>query len=114
MKRTNWRPLARYRLPAWHVPVISLVLNAAAFLVFPAWANLAAARPTMIGSVVYVFVYTVWLKRISAQMILIGGSAGAIPPLVGWAATGALLDLTALALFLVVLLRTPPRFLVAR
>ena len=62
------------------------------------------------GTVVYVFVYTVWLKRATPQNIVIGGAAGAIPPLVGWAAVTGRLDLTALSLFLVIFFWTPPHF----
>jgi protoheme IX farnesyltransferase len=60
--------------------------------------------------VIYIFVYTIWLKRSTPQNIVIGGSAGAIPPLVGWAAATGTIDLTALALFAVVFFWTPPHF----
>jgi heme o synthase len=73
-------------------------------------ANLLAASLALAGSLIYVFVYTIWLKRSTPQNIVIGGSAGAIPPLVGWAAATGRLDLTALSLFAVIFFWTPPHF----
>jgi protoheme IX farnesyltransferase len=73
-------------------------------------ANLLAAALALFGALFYVFVYTFWLKRSTPQNIVIGGAAGAVPPLVGWAAATGRLDLTALALFGVVFFWTPPHF----
>jgi heme o synthase len=75
-----------------------------------AWANLLAAGLALLATLIYVFIYTIWLKRSTPQNIVIGGAAGAIPPLVGWAAVTGGLDLTALSLFLVIFLWTPPHF----
>src|SRR5207302_710139 len=75
-----------------------------------AYANLLAAGLTLLATLIYVFVYTIWLKRATPQNIVIGGAAGAIPPLVGWAAVTGRLDLTAISLFLVIFLWTPPHF----
>jgi hypothetical protein len=74
------------------------------------WTNLLAAALALAGTLIYVFVYTIWLKRATPQNIVIGGAAGAIPPLVGWAAVTGRLDLTALALFAVIFFWTPPHF----
>jgi protoheme IX farnesyltransferase len=110
MSRTRRRPLPTGRIPAWHALTLGIVLNVLAFAVLWAGANLLAALLAIAGTVIYIFVYTIWLKRSTPQNIVIGGSAGAIPPLVGWAATTGTIDLTALALFAVVFFWTPPHF----
>ncbi len=110
MTRTRRRPLPAGRIPAYHALVFGIVLNALAFLVLSTWANVLAASLALLGSLIYVFVYTIWLKRSTPQNIVIGGAAGAIPPLVGWAAASGTLDLTALALFGVIFFWTPPHF----
>jgi protoheme IX farnesyltransferase len=110
MKRTRRRPLPNGRIPAWHALPIGAVLNAAAFAVLASLANLLAALLALSGTLIYVFVYTVWLKRTTPQNIVIGGAAGAIPPLVGWAAVTGTLDLTAISLFLLIFFWTPPHF----
>jgi protoheme IX farnesyltransferase len=89
---------------------LGIALNALAFAVLWAGANLIAAALALAGTLIYVFVYTVWLKRWTAQNIVIGGAAGAVPPLVGWAAATGGLDLTALALFGIIFFWTPPHF----
>ncbi len=99
MNRTRRRPLPSGRIPAWHALAIGIVLNVLAFAVLWAGANLLAAVLALAGALFYVFVYTFWLKRSTPQNIVIGGAAGAMPPLVGWAAATGRLDLTALALF---------------
>src|SRR5207245_4872912 len=110
MSRTRKRPLPGGRIPALHALVLGIVLNVGAFAVLWAWANLLAASLALAGSLIYVFVYTMWLKRSTPHNIVIGGAAGAMPPLVGWAAATGRLDLTALALFGVVFFWTPPHF----
>jgi len=110
MNRTRRRPLPSGRIPAWHALAIGIALNALAFAVLWAGANFLAAALALAGTLVYVFVYTIWLKRSTPQNIVIGGAAGAMPPLVGWAAATGRLDLTALALFGVVFFWTPPHF----
>ncbi len=110
MSRTRRRPLPGGRIPAWHALAIGVVLNALAFAVLWSGANLLAAVLALLGTVIYVFVYTIWLKRSTPQNIVIGGAAGAVPPLVGWAAATGHLDITALALFGVVFFWTPPHF----
>jgi heme o synthase len=110
MKRTRRRPIPDGRIPAWHGLALGVALNVAAFAVFLSLTNLLAAVLALSGTVIYVFVYTLWLKRWTTQNIVIGGAAGAIPPLVGWAAVTGRLDLTAISLFLVIFLWTPAHF----
>lgn len=110
MKRTRRRPIPDGRIPAWHGLALGVVLNAAAFAVLAALTNLLAAALALTGTLIYVFVYTLWLKRWTTQNIVIGGAAGAMPPLVGWAAVTGRLDLTAISLFLVIFLWTPTHF----
>jgi protoheme IX farnesyltransferase len=110
MHRTRHRPIPAGRIPAWHALALGIGLNAAAFVTLATLANLVAALLALSGTLIYVFVYTIWLKRTSPQNIVIGGAAGAIPPLVGWAAVTGRLDLTALSLFLVIFFWTPPHF----
>ena len=110
MSRTRRRPLPTGRIPAWHALTLGIVLNAIAFAVLWAGANVLAAALALAGTLIYVFVYTIWLKRSTPQNIVIGGSAGAIPPLVGWAAATGSIDLTALSLFAVIFFWTPPHF----
>ena len=110
MSRTRRRPIPDGRIPAWHALVLGIALNVLAFAVLAGLANLVAALLALLGTLIYVFVYTIWLKRSTPQNIVIGGSAGAIPPLVGWAAVTGSVDLTALSLFLVVFFWTPPHF----
>ncbi len=110
MSRTRARPLPGGRIPPWHALTLGVVLNALAFAVLWAGANLLAASLALAGTLIYVFVYTIWLKRSTPQNIVIGGAAGAVPPLVGWAAATGRLDVTALALFGVIFFWTPPHF----
>jgi protoheme IX farnesyltransferase len=110
MMRTRRRPIPDGRIPAWHAVVIGIALVAVSFAVLWAWANLLAAVLALAGALIYVFVYTIWLKRWTPLNIVIGGSAGAVPPLVGWAAATGRLDFTALALFGVIFFWTPPHF----
>jgi protoheme IX farnesyltransferase len=110
MTRTRRRPLPAGRIAPWHALVLGIGLNLAAFAVLGAFANLLAAVLALLGAAFYVLVYTMWLKRSTPQNIVIGGAAGAVPPLVGWAAASGRLDLTALSFFAVVLFWTPPHF----
>ncbi|HEY1455530.1 MAG TPA: heme o synthase [Candidatus Dormibacteraeota bacterium] len=110
MSRTRSRPLPDGRIPPWHALALGIALNALAFAVLAAGANLLAAWLALAGAVIYVLVYTVWLKRGTTQNIVIGGAAGAVPPLVGWAAATGGLDLTALSFFALIFLWTPPHF----
>ena len=110
MTRTRKRPLPGGRIPTAHALGLGVALNAVAFVVLTAWANVLAATLALAGTLIYVFVYTMWLKRSTPQNIVIGGAAGAVPPLVGWAAATGGLDATAIALFGVIFFWTPPHF----
>jgi protoheme IX farnesyltransferase len=110
MTRTRRRPLPAGRIPPWHALAIGVLLNVVAFGVLWVGANLLAAGLALAGTLIYVFVYTIWLKRSTPQNIVIGGAAGAVPPLVGWAAATGYLDLNALAFFGVIFFWTPPHF----
>jgi heme o synthase len=110
MGRTALRPLPSGRMTPAHVLLFGLSLAAGAFLLFLTQVNGVAAMLALAGFLYYVLIYTLWLKRRSPQNIVIGGGAGAFPPLVGWAAVTGNVSLTALGLFLVVVLWTPPHF----
>jgi protoheme IX farnesyltransferase len=110
MRRTASRPVASERVPARHAAVFGLVLTVLAFVVLWWGANLLAAALAMTGTALYLLVYTKWLKRATAQNIVIGGAAGAIPPMVGWAAVTGSLALPPLLLFGIIFLWTPPHF----
>ncbi len=108
--RTASRPVAAGRISPARATAFGLLLSALAFAVLAAFANPLAAALSLSGGAFYVVVYTCWLKRSTAQNIVIGGAAGAIPPLAGWAAAHGSLGLGAGFLFLIVLLWTPPHF----
>ena len=110
MSRTWQRPVPSQRVSPNKALGFGILLNLAAFLVLAAWVNLLAAGLTLAATLFYVFIYTSWLKRSSPQNIVIGGAAGSIPPVVGWAAITGGLDLPALYLFAVVFFWTPPHF----
>jgi protoheme IX farnesyltransferase len=110
MARTRLRPIPSGRMDAVAVLAFGVALATAATAVLAAFANVLAAALALAGFYFYVFVYSRWLKRRTPQNIVIGGAAGAFPPLVGWAAVTGSLDLTALYLFLMVFYWTPPHF----
>ncbi len=110
MDRTRERPLAAGRLQPWQGIIFGIVLAGVSFIVLSLFANLYSAFLAQIGILFYVLVYSAWLKRTTPQNIVIGGAAGAIPPLVGWAAVAGDLNLAALVLFLIIFLWTPPHF----
>src|SRR3981081_3634560 len=110
MSRTRQRPIPGGRIPPWHALALGIALNVIAFGALWAWANVLAASLGLAGTLIYVFVYTIWLKRSTPQNIVIGGAAGAVPPLVGWAAATGHLDLNALALFGGIFFLTAPHF----
>ncbi|MGH7560861.1 MAG: heme o synthase [Gemmatimonadales bacterium] len=110
MARTRARPIPSGRLPAGAGLLFGLGLGATAFLLFWEFVNPLAAWLALGGFLFYVGVYTMWLKRWSPQNIVIGGAAGAFPPLVGWAAMTNSLDLAALYLFAIIFYWTPPHF----
>jgi protoheme IX farnesyltransferase len=110
MARTRLRPIPSGRLGATVVVAFGVAISSAATWVLAYFANILTAALALAGFYFYVFVYTRWLKRTTPQNIVIGGAAGAFPPLVGWAAMTNRMDLTALYLFLIVFYWTPPHF----
>src|SRR2546421_5357913 len=110
MLRTRRRPLPDGRIAPGHALLFGIVLGLLAFVLLAFWVNVLAATLAISGLLFYVFVYTLWLKRWTVQNIVIGGAAGAVPPMVGWAAVTHKLDLTALYLFAIIFLWTPPHF----
>jgi protoheme IX farnesyltransferase len=108
--RTASRPVAAGRIAPGHAAAFGCVLSVLSFATLAAFANLLCAVLSLAGGVFYVVVYTLWLKRSTAQNIVIGGAAGAIPPLAGWAAAHGALGVGAVDLFVIVLLWTPPHF----
>ena len=109
-KRTEQRPVAAGRVPASRALEFGLVLSALSFVLLASTVNVLTAALALVGNLFYVLVYTRWLKRSTPQNIVIGGAAGAVPPLVGYAAASGNLGLPALWLFLIVFLWTPPHF----
>ncbi len=110
MMRTRHRPVASGRVSPRMAISYGIVLNVLAFAVLAGGANVLAASITLSGSLFYVFVYTLWLKQTTVQNIVIGGAAGAVPPLVGWAGVTGDLSLPAIYLFLIIFFWTPPHF----
>ena len=111
MKRTTNRPVASGVVAPANALVFGAILNLMAFGLLYYYANLLSALLTLSATLFYLFVYTMILKRTTPQNIVIGGAAGSIPPVVGWAAvTGNILDPAPLFLFLIVFFWTPPHF----
>jgi heme o synthase len=110
MERTKGRPLVTGLIAPRSALIFALTLEAAAFGVLWAGANLLSAVLALSATLFYVFVYTLWLKRTSRQNIVIGGAAGAVPVLVGWAAVQNSLGWAPFVLFTAIFLWTPPHF----
>ena len=110
MKRTRNRPLATGQLTKRNVLVFALSLGALAMLLLLVWVNALTAMLTFLSLIGYAIVYTAWLKRATPQNIVIGGAAGAAPPVLGWTAVTGSLDPQALLLFLIIFTWTPPHF----
>jgi protoheme IX farnesyltransferase len=110
MARTRRRPLVSGRIEPLHGLLFGIALGALAFAQLALTVNLLAAVLAMAGLLGYVFVYTLWLKPLTPQNIVIGGAAGAVPPLVGWAAVTGGLSVDALYPFAIVFFWTPPHF----
>jgi protoheme IX farnesyltransferase len=110
MGRTARRPVADGRVSPELALEFGLALSALSFVLLASVVNVLAACLALVGNLFYVLVYTRWLKRSTPQNIVIGGAAGAVPPLVGWAAATGNLALPALYLFLIVFFWTPPHF----
>jgi protoheme IX farnesyltransferase len=110
MRRTRARPLPAGDVDARGAFAFGLVLEGLAFALLWSTANLLAASLALAATLFYVFVYTIWLKPRSPQNIVIGGAAGAVPALVGWAAVTGSLAAPAWVLFAIVFVWTPPHF----
>ncbi|HYU39113.1 MAG TPA: heme o synthase [Acidimicrobiia bacterium] len=110
MHRTRHRPLPTGRIAPGRALLFGVVLEATAFLSLWTTVNLLSAALAVSAMLFYVFVYTIWLKPRSPQNIVIGGAAGAVPVLVGWAAVTGRLDAPAWVLFAIVFCWTPPHF----
>jgi len=110
MARTCTRPIPSGRIEAANALIFGIGLSALGFLALALATNLLAALLALAGGLFYVLVYTMWLKRTTRQNIVIGGAAGAFPPLVGWAVVTGAITPPALALFAVIFFWTPPHF----
>jgi protoheme IX farnesyltransferase len=110
MGRTAWRPLPAGTLSPAQALRFGIALAVLSFVVYAVWVNLLAAVLAQVGLLYYVFVYTRWLKRTSPSNIVIGGAAGAMPPLVGWAAVTGDVALLPAWLFAIIFFWTPPHF----
>src|SRR5579871_1582019 len=110
MSRTAGRPIPGGRIRPQTALIFGIVLALLSVLLLASTVNVLAAGLSLCGFAGYVGVYTIWLKRRTPQNIVIGGAAGAVPPLVGWAATTGHLSWTAVLLFAIVFYWTPPHF----
>jgi heme o synthase len=110
MVRTSNRPVPAGRVAPRNALIFGILLGISAFVLLAQTVNLLAASLSLSGLLGYVFVYTIWLKRRTPQNIVIGGAAGAVPPLVAWAATTGKLTGSALYLFAIVFYWMPPHF----
>jgi protoheme IX farnesyltransferase len=110
MRRTRGRPLPAHRIEPENALAFGYVLGAISFLFLATTVNVLAASLALSAIAFYVFVYTMWLKRTSVQNIVIGGAAGAVPALVGWAAVTGTVGVPAWILFAIVFVWTPPHF----
>ena len=110
MARTRLRPIPSGRMDPRAVLAFGVALATAATALFAFLVNVLSAALALAGFYFYVFIYTRWLKRRTPQNIVIGGAAGAFPPLVGWAAVTGRIDLAAIYLFFIVFYWTPPHF----
>ncbi|MGB7874643.1 MAG: heme o synthase [Anaerolineales bacterium] len=110
MQRTSNRPLAAGRMTPAEGLAFGLALSVLSFYVYAGFVNLLAAFLSLAGIIYYVVLYSILLKKATVQNIVIGGGAGAIPPLVGWAAATGSLNIPALFLFAIIFMWTPPHF----
>jgi heme o synthase len=110
MHRTSRRPLVTGAVAPRNALAFAVTLEIAAFAELWAWVNLLSAALAISATLFYVFVYTLWLKRTSSQNIVIGGAAGAVPVLVGWAAVTNSLSWTPVVMFAIIFVWTPPHF----
>jgi protoheme IX farnesyltransferase len=110
MSRTRERPIPAGRMVPEEALAFGVVLSIASVTVMALAVNFAAAALLALSILFYVFVYTMWLKRRTPQNIVIGGAAGAFPPMIGWAAVSGDVSLASLAMFAIIFMWTPPHF----
>ena len=110
MGRTKNRPVAEGRISFNTAMLFGIALNVGSFVILALMTNILAAALAIVGTVLYFGLYTVILKRTTTQNIVIGGAAGAVPPLVGYAASAGTIDLSAWYLFVIIFFWTPPHF----
>jgi protoheme IX farnesyltransferase len=110
MHRTSKRPLVTGAVEPRNALIFAITLEVVAFVELWAWVNLLSAVLAVSATLFYVFVYTLWLKRTSSQNIVIGGAAGAVPVLVGWAAVQNTITWAPIVLFAIIFVWTPPHF----
>ncbi|MGH2562145.1 MAG: heme o synthase [Thermomicrobiales bacterium] len=110
MHRTRNRATAAGRISPRAALIFGIAISALAIVIFLVFVNWLAALLALIGNLYYVLVYTMWLKRRTPQNIVIGGAAGAVPPMVGWAAATGELSVAAFILFAIIYYWTPPHF----
>ena len=110
MKRTQQRPLVTGEISPLAAIIFAIGLEAISFLMLWSSVNLLSAVLALSAALFYVFIYTMWLKRSSSSNIVVGGAAGAVPVLVGWAAVTDRLDLAPVLMFAIIFLWTPPHF----
>ena len=110
MKRTQSRPLPTGRISIRNATIYAVILGVTSFAMLDLLVNPLAAWLSLLGNVYYVVIYTMWLKRTTPLNIVIGGAAGSVPPLVGWAAVTHAIGGPALGLFALIFLWTPPHF----
>jgi protoheme IX farnesyltransferase len=110
MQRTSRRPIPQGRISVRDATIYALIAGLVGFLILYVCVNPLAAWLSLAGNLYYVIIYTMWLKRLTPLNIVIGGAAGAVPPLVGWAAVTHAVGGPALGLFALIFLWTPPHF----
>jgi heme o synthase len=110
MQRTRMRPIPQGRISRQSATIFALAAGAISFAIFYLLVNPLAAWLSLAGNLYYVVIYTIWLKRLTPLNIVVGGAAGAVPPLVGWAAVTHTVGGPALGLFALIFLWTPPHF----
>ena len=110
MKRTSERPVAGERISRFNALLFGIVLNLASFIILTYLTNMLAAMMALSGTLFYVLIYSIWLKKKTYHNIVIGGAAGCFPPLVGWSAVTGDLSLSAWYLFAIIFFWTPPHF----
>ena len=109
-KRTAKRPVAGERISKLNALIFGILLNVASFAILTALTNVLAAIMAISGTLFYVIIYSIWLKKKTFHNIVIGGAAGCFPPLVGWSAVTGDLSLSAWYLFAIIFFWTPPHF----